>query len=114
MGAFERTQAYSFNVAQSNGIMINLAGREPTGIVKPEEYVEVRNRIIKELNSVVDEQEGRKVIDRVFRMEEIYWGPHIENAPDIIFAPLYEYVISDRIRDQLVKEKKRVGRCSPA
>jgi predicted AlkP superfamily phosphohydrolase/phosphomutase len=99
------TQAYSFNVTQSCGIIINLKGRELNGVVNPEDYKEVRYRIIEELNALVDEEDNRKVIKQVFRREDVYWGPGMEKAPDIIFTLHHGYIISDRIRNRFFKKK---------
>lgn len=82
---WKKTQAYFDNTGSTYGIQINLMGREPEGIVRPEKYDEVRNRIIEELNSVIDGQEGKKVIERIYRREDVYWGPYTKNASDIIF-----------------------------
>lgn len=83
---WSRTQAYSLgNVGQ---IRINLAGREPQGIVQPgAEYEQVRNRIIDRLATLRDPQTGEAVVETVYRREEIYSGEHVDAAADIIFIP---------------------------
>jgi predicted AlkP superfamily phosphohydrolase/phosphomutase len=103
---WNKTQAYFINTGHSYGIKINLMGREPEGIVQPEEYQEVRHRIIEELNLTVDEPEGRRVFERVFRREDIYWGPYTKEAPDIIFIPDCEYTLNDRMKDDIFKKNK--------
>jgi predicted AlkP superfamily phosphohydrolase/phosphomutase len=106
---WSRTQAYFINTGQFHGIRINLKGREPEGIINPEEYDYVRDKIIAELNAMVDEEEERRVIECVFRREDIYWGHYVDRAPDIIFVPDYEYILSDRVRDHIFK-RRRDGR----
>jgi len=106
---WRKTQAYFNDTGSINGIRINLMGREPEGIVTPEEYDGVRNRVIEELNSAMDEEEGRKVMERIYRREDIYWGPYTKNAPDIIFVPDSEYTLHGRIKDDILK-KSREGR----
>ena len=106
---WDRTEAYFFDTGQLQGVSVNLKGREPRGRVEPDDYDRVRNRVIEELYAMVDEEEGRKVIEKVFRREEIYWGPYVKDAPDIVFVPNYEYMVSSRIRDSLFK-RKRDGR----
>jgi predicted AlkP superfamily phosphohydrolase/phosphomutase len=70
-----------------SAIYINLQGREPQGIVKPgEEYEQVREEIIRGLESLVDPYDGEAVFDHVFRKEEIYHGPELQKAPDILFV----------------------------
>jgi predicted AlkP superfamily phosphohydrolase/phosphomutase len=103
---WRRTEAYFFDTGQLQGIGINLKGREPEGIATPEKYEELRQRIIDEMGGLVDEAEGTKVIERVFRREEIYQGPYVKTAPDIVFIPNYEYIMSSRIREGTFKERK--------
>ena len=106
---WEKTQAYYSTTGWSWGVRINLIGRELRGIVPPEEYDDVRNRIIEELNLTVDEEEGRRVMEGVYRREDIYWGPYTKDAPDIIFNPDCEYAIHGRMKDDIFK-KSRKGR----
>jgi len=80
------TKAYSLgNVGQ---IRLNVAGREPMGCVQPgEEYEQVRAEIIAELWEMTDPETGVKVVDSVYRREEIYSGDELDHAPDIVFIP---------------------------
>lgn len=67
-------------------INLNLKGREPLGTVKPgKEYEELRNYIIRELYNLKDPETGEKIVERVFRREEIYSGPYLSEAPDILY-----------------------------
>lgn len=105
-----RTKAYYITTGSCWGIRINLVGRELKGIVPREEYDAVRNRIIEELNLAVDEEEeGRRVMEGVYRREDIYQGPHVENAPDVILIPHCEYYLKEQIRDNIFKEIKGGG-----
>ena len=61
-------------------IYVNVAGREPGGIVPAEEYDSVRDQIARDLLSLGDPQ-GRPVIRKVVRREELYW-PEGASAPD--------------------------------
>ena len=83
---WSRTQAYSLgNVGQ---IRINLAGREPFGCVQPGvEYEKVRDQIIERLGTLRDPKTGELVVETVYKREEIYSGPYLEDAPDIVFLP---------------------------
>ncbi|NIM06085.1 MAG: hypothetical protein GTO55_07275 [Armatimonadetes bacterium] len=77
-----KTRAFAFGTM--GDIYLNVAGREPEGIVQPgEEYESLRSEIIAKLDALVDD-EGRKVFSAVYRKEEIYQGPTVEDAPDII------------------------------
>ncbi|MBE9531265.1 MAG: alkaline phosphatase family protein, partial [Proteobacteria bacterium] len=68
------------------GIRINLKGRETTGVVEPgEEYEKVRDAIIEELKGLKDPKTGKKIVDEVWKREELYNGPFFESAPDIMY-----------------------------
>lgn len=77
------TYAYSEETPYYPNIWINLKGREPDGIVEPEDYDALRIRIIKELLTWTDE-EGNHLVRNVFKREDIYHGNYIEKAPDLI------------------------------
>lgn len=83
---WSRTQAYSLgNVGQ---IRINLAGREPQGIVQPgADYEQVRDQIMARLTTLRDPETGEAVVESIYRREEIYSGDHLDAAADIIFLP---------------------------
>jgi predicted AlkP superfamily phosphohydrolase/phosphomutase len=84
---WSRSVAYSIG-STAGQIYLNLMGREPQGIVEPDrEFGRIREEIIHELKAFVDEETGEKVVDEIFRKEEIYHGPHLKEAPDIIFFP---------------------------
>ncbi len=83
---WSRTQCYSLgNVGQ---IYVNVAGREPAGCVQPgDEYERVRDTVIDRLWQLRDPATGEQVVEKVFRREEIYSGPELDKAPDIVFIP---------------------------
>jgi predicted AlkP superfamily phosphohydrolase/phosphomutase len=82
-----QTKAYSFG-STAGQIYLNLKGREPMGIVLPgEEAAEVQGEIIEELRNLMDEETGEKVVGEIYRKEELYHGPHLKEAPDVVFLP---------------------------
>jgi len=79
-----RTKAYSVGIFGQ--VFINLIGREPAGIVKPgKEYEELRSFLVRGLAELKDPETDEKIVDKVFKREETYWGPHTREAADIIF-----------------------------
>lgn len=81
-----RSKAYSFG-RHLGSIYINLKGREPEGAVAPEEYEAVREEIVQLAKGFSDPQTGEPLIGQVLRREEIYHGPHLDQAPDLILRP---------------------------
>lgn len=77
------TKAYAFGF---NGIFVNLFGRNRDGVVAPREKAPLLDEIEAALLAWVDPKNGEKVVKRVYRPEEIYSGPHIQNAPDLIIG----------------------------
>lgn len=79
---WSRTQAYSYGYIGQ--IYINLKGREPQGIVEPgAEYQRVVANIIDRLFTLEDPETGERVIDAVYRKEELYHGPYAHLGPDL-------------------------------
>jgi len=82
---WSKTQAYNNFIGSEEGIFINLRTREPDGIVAPgAEYEALRDRIIAALGELVDPEDGLPVVDAVQRREDLYSGPQVEAAPDLI------------------------------
>ena len=87
---WSKSLAYSFG-RHLGSIYINLKGREPQGIVEPgPEYERVREQIIDLTKEFVDPRNGRPLIGRVVRREDIYTGPHLDEAPDLTLFPAEE------------------------
>jgi predicted AlkP superfamily phosphohydrolase/phosphomutase len=83
---FDRTQAYHFPMKNPPlaGIVINVAGRQPRGIVPPEDFESLRQRIMDDLLQIKDPHTGESVVRSVHKREDLYHGPFLERAPDII------------------------------
>ncbi|HEU4389406.1 MAG TPA: alkaline phosphatase family protein, partial [Blastocatellia bacterium] len=84
---WSRTVAYSKgNYGQ---IYINVKGREPHGVVEPGPDCErVIAGTIEKLKRLVDPETGQPLIGQIWRRDELYNGPHSDEAPDIQFLPL--------------------------
>ena len=92
---WSRTKAFSAPIPQQ-GIYVNLEGREPHGIVNDTDYESVRDEIIDRFSSLVDPDDGRPVVDHVFKREEVMQGPAAEGAPDLFpVCREYSYELSD-------------------
>jgi predicted AlkP superfamily phosphohydrolase/phosphomutase len=77
---WQRTVAYSMgHVGQ---VYLNMAGREPHGIVQPHEYEQTRQRVIDALGELSADN-GRPILSRVIVGEEAYHGPYSAKGPDL-------------------------------
>ncbi len=80
------------------GVRINLAGREPSGVVDPEEYETVRTRLIDALEAV-ETPDGEPVFESVVRREALFHGDHVENAPDVVTIPVdFDHFLTASLR----------------
>nr|WP_097009727.1 alkaline phosphatase family protein [Natronoarchaeum philippinense]SNZ16956.1 Predicted phosphohydrolase or phosphomutase, AlkP superfamily [Natronoarchaeum philippinense] len=82
---FERSTAYMRSRIEL-GVRINLQGREPGGVVAPEEYDAVRDRLISSLRSV-ETPDGDPMFDAVVPRERLFEGKRLEAAPDVVTVP---------------------------
>lgn len=78
------TRAF-MEVGTQQGITINLKGRQPFGIVEPgPEYDALCETLIGQMKALKD-TDGRSFVSEVHRREDVYDGPFIGEAPDIVF-----------------------------
>lgn len=92
---WSKTKAYFVGI-ESQGININLEGREPHGVVTKGDYDALRNYIIEELIKLKNPKTGEKLIDKIYKKEEIYSGPYVDKAPDILFVTKEEKYLGDK------------------
>lgn len=78
---WSRTRAYSLGYIGQ--IYVNLAGREPAGIVSEAAYEPLLDEIEAGLRQMVDPADGRPVVDQIYRGSEIYHGPYAARGPDL-------------------------------
>lgn len=72
-------------------IYINLEGREEKGSVSIHDYDKVREDVKQRLGELRDPETNRQIVDKVFLREEIYQGPLLEQAADLIVHPVNGY-----------------------
>jgi predicted AlkP superfamily phosphohydrolase/phosphomutase len=73
-------------VAIPDGIYLNTLDR-PLGIVSTgEEVQKLRAEIRNRLQQVYAPSLGRRLRIRTYSPEELYWGPHVDRAPDILWS----------------------------
>ena len=80
----QNTVAFSDELNYFPGIHLNMAGREPRGIVRPDQKQETILRVRTALLSARDPWNGQPVFAKVVPREELFEGPHLERAPDLL------------------------------
>jgi len=79
---WHRTEAFSYGIF--GNVVLNVAGREQFGIVKPgAEYERLREEIRERLLDL-RWLDGEKIVAAVHRREDLYVGPQLERIPDLI------------------------------
>lgn len=78
-------QTRAFCLGTYGAIFINVKGRNPEGTVAPgPEYESLRLEIKDKLLTLTDPETNIKVVKQVHFKEEIFFGPLLDEAPDII------------------------------
>lgn len=83
------------------GIEINKDWVKKERSVSKEEYEIIRKQLIKKVSRLVDPENGRSVVEKVFRREEMYSGKNLEKIPDIILILKPEYKGGRLFGDQI-------------
>lgn len=77
------TRAYSFGYVGQ--IYVNLKGREPNGVVEPgTEYNRLLEDMTAKLFKLRDAETNERVVDYVYRGDQIYSGTYAGNGPDLV------------------------------
>jgi predicted AlkP superfamily phosphohydrolase/phosphomutase len=84
---WKRTVAYTAVRSTGEGVSINLAGREPDGVVDPADFETTREKVMDALASYRDPVTGQPPVARVRKREEVFTGRFADTAPDIIMEP---------------------------
>lgn len=81
---WSRSTAFALGLS---GIYLNQRGREPEGIVEPgAERERLLDRLESDLLAYRDPETGEPVVRAVHRREEIYEGPFVAEAPDLVLG----------------------------
>ncbi len=85
---WSKTRAYAFGLG---GLYLNLRGREAHGIVAKDAAAELVDELLHRLTGLADEETGETAIQSMYRATDIYRGPYLNAAPDLIvgYAPGY-------------------------
>lgn len=97
------SRAYSLDPGR---VFINLEGREPRGSVRPgADYERVREELAAELLDLRDPDDGARMVEHVYRREEIYHGESAINAPDLVVAPRVGYALKGALNHDRLTQK---------
>ena len=100
LGVGERSLAFSLDPGR---IYLNLEGKFPKGYVKESE----KEKILKELEKLFSDFKinGKKVIKKIFRKEEIYHGKFLDKAPDLVLLSEEGFDLKGRFNEIQIEKK---------
>jgi predicted AlkP superfamily phosphohydrolase/phosphomutase len=78
---WSKTRAYGLGL---NGLYLNLAGRERSGIVQPGEREALVDEIATRLEALRDPRDGQRVVARAYKTRDVYHGAALSSAPEIV------------------------------
>jgi predicted AlkP superfamily phosphohydrolase/phosphomutase len=107
---WSRTTAYSRG--KEGSIFINLAGREPNGIVTAADYSQVIDRIAAQLGQLMDPGTGKPAVTKVYKRDELYPGCTNPGAPDLTVEwvnSMYMPMEANRRSDQVFGPRWRAN-----
>ena len=83
------------------GVRLNVAGRDPEGVVGPDEYESVRSALMEYLRAA-ETPEGDPVYDAVLPREDVFHGPEVEAGVDVVTVPAaFDHLSSARVGGDL-------------
>lgn len=90
---WSRTRVYCWS--DYGNVQINVRGRQGLGVVAPgAEFDAMREELIVSLRGLRHPDDGLPVVEDVYTAEELYAGPHLDKAPDLLVQTRnYEYEI---------------------
>jgi predicted AlkP superfamily phosphohydrolase/phosphomutase len=106
---WSKTRAWAWGGYYSR-IFLNVKNREPEGVVESGAYEAERARLRKDLEELTDDS-GRKMETKALVPQEIYTGPYVSEAPDVMvyFDDLYWRATEDLGHDSLYCFETEVG-----
>ena len=82
----ERTRAFSDELNYFPGVWLNQRHREPSGVVEESERDSTLRAVERALRALRDPYSGQPVVEHVWRREELFEGPFLERAPDLLLG----------------------------
>ncbi len=96
---WDETKAFALGAFGS--IYINTSDRFPGGIVgSDEEYRAICEQMTEELLATRDPETGKHIVRAVHRAEEVYQGPYVHMAPDLLIETTDDYFVRNNLDHQ--------------
>lgn len=94
------TKAFALDPAR---IYINRTGKYPCGSVEPAEAPDILSQLETLFASLTID--GKKVIRHIYRKEQIYEGPYLNNAPDLVLVAAEGFNLKANLKTEKLADK---------
>lgn len=82
---FAHSRAYTFWCNGCAEPWLNVSGRDPQGVVaQGEEYESIAEQVREALLQATEAGSGKPLVTAVHKASEVYQGPHLDRAPDLL------------------------------
>jgi len=105
---WKNTTAYC-RTPSSNGIHIRVARNPGEMGIRPEDYDVFREQLIRDLEDLRDPKTNERIITRIFKREEVFPGPAMEDAPDLLLVLRDCGFVSIKNKEPVVEQRKEVA-----
>jgi predicted AlkP superfamily phosphohydrolase/phosphomutase len=78
------TLAFSDELNYFPAVHLNQRGREPRGVFNARDRIRVRTRVAEALERLQDPFSKRPIVAQVYEREQLFEGPFVERAPDLL------------------------------
>ena len=85
-------------------IYINVRGRFPQGSVEPADAPALTDELAHKLAALIDPETGEAIVRRVYRRDEIFTGPLVEQAPDLVLVSNWGWDLKGSIKRQVLTD----------
>jgi predicted AlkP superfamily phosphohydrolase/phosphomutase len=82
-------------------IYVNLKGKYPLGTVDASDYERVRQELKQGLEGLTFE-DGSIIAKKIYLKEELYQGPHVDLAPDLVMLSHHGYDLKGKVNSKAV------------
>ena len=81
-----RTRVWSDELNYFPALCFNIKGREPQGIVEAAQLPALQREVEAALYALRDPQTGQQVVKRVYTRAQLFHGPELRRAPDLLLG----------------------------
>ncbi len=92
---------YDFDLAATRAFMYGMGGIYLSA--SGEEREELIRELKEDLLNLRDPETGERVVEAVYRREELYSGPYVAEAPDLVVAPKPRYSVERHVRGSAIE-----------